>query len=144
IKGWKGTYADPGSGGTEGKLFIGNSQGVSRDKLDQIQFLNATGSTTHFARQLASGEIVPGNNLVTSATGHTNVRIINGSTSNGTWAFASGTYTFTPNADNATVNFTDIQNYLNNYNVTILTARPAGTQAGHVFIDQAITENDAS
>jgi autotransporter-associated beta strand protein len=144
IKGWKGTYADPGSSGTEGKLFIGNSQGVSRDKLDQIQFLNATGSTTHFARQLASGEIVPGNNLVTSATGHTNVRIINGPTSNGTWALASGTYTFTPNADNATVNFTDIQNYLNSSNVTILTARPAGTQAGHVFIDQAITENDAS
>jgi autotransporter-associated beta strand protein len=144
IKGWKGTYADPGSSGSEGKVFIGNSQGVSRDKLDQIQFLNATGSTTHFARQLASGEIVPGNNLVTSATGHTNVRIINGTTSNGTWALVSGVQTFTPTADNATINYLDIESRLNSSNVTILTARAAGTQAGHVFIDQAITRNNTN
>ncbi len=44
------------------------------------------------------------------ATGNANIVIRNTATSNGSWAFASGTYTFTPSANSAGILNTDISN----------------------------------
>ncbi len=80
------------------------------------------------------------------ASGNANVTISTSATSNGTWsALTSGTYTFTPSANNANILNSEIQNRITGTgftagNVTILTAcSGTGTQSGDVTISAAIT-----
>ena len=133
INGWVGTS---GSTGSDGVLLVGNSLSFTRAQLDQFKFSYNSG--TYSALQLSDGELVPG---VAGATGFVNIRITNGSTTNGNWSLASGTYTFVPTANNATINIADIYSHLfsNGSNVTINTTLASGTQVGQVDINNAIT-----
>ena len=132
IAGWLGTA---GSGGTSGVLKVGSSLFFTRMQLDQFKFSYNSG--TYRATQLSSGELVPLNNTVTN---HANIRITTGATTNGSWSPAYGnntngtSYTFTPSANNATINATEIQTILNaRYsNVTINTSLNGTTQSGQV------------
>ncbi|NCA00258.1 MAG: hypothetical protein EBS88_12645, partial [Betaproteobacteria bacterium] len=111
ITGWQGSYGGAGSPGTAGRIFIGSGLVVSREQLDQIQFTD--GTATYYAIQLSDGEVVPGANTSTVPTGNSNVQVTTLATAGGSWsALTGGTYTFTPSADNANINVTDIQNRL--------------------------------
>ena len=143
ITGWQGVYGD-GSAGTAGRLFIGSSATVDREKLDQLQFVDGSGAT-YYTVQLASGELVPGSNVATSPTGYSNVQVTSQPTSGGSWSGSTtGPYTFTPSADNANILYTDIQNRIRGSgftsgNVTIVTTNGTGTQVGNVNIAYPIT-----
>ncbi|MFN5332621.1 MAG: beta strand repeat-containing protein, partial [Bacteroidota bacterium] len=143
ITGWQGSYGS-GSSGTAGQVFVGSGAVLTREQLDQIQFFD--GTATYYAVQLSTGEVVPGANTSTSPTGHSNVQVTTLATAGGSWsALTGGTYTFTPSADNANINVTDIQNRIlgsgfTRGNVTIVTANSTGgTQVGNVNIATSIT-----
>src|ERR1035437_7227269 len=75
-----------------------------------------------------------------------NITINAVSTTGGLWSFSFGTYTFTPNADNATIINTDIQDRLLGTgtvgtpgNVTVTTAGGGGAQPGNVTFSAAVT-----
>ena len=76
---------------------------------------------------------------------NSNVQVTNLATAGGSWSgLVSGTYTFTPSADNANINVSDIQNRLlgsglSRGNVRIVTTSTTGTQVGNVNIATAIT-----
>jgi autotransporter-associated beta strand protein len=71
---------------------------------------------------------------------YSNVKVSNTATANGTWsALTSGTYTFTPNSDNANILYTDIQTKLLSADVKIITTNGTGTQVGNVNITNTIT-----
>ncbi|MCX6182559.1 MAG: hypothetical protein NT150_11600 [Bacteroidetes bacterium] len=90
------------------------------------------------------------------ASGNANVDI-NNSSANGSWSYASSTYTWTPSANSSIINYTDIQNCflgsgalggsgLNSaatngaHSITILTAcSGAGSQSGNVTFTNGIT-----
>jgi autotransporter-associated beta strand protein len=134
VTGWLGTS---GATGSAGVLKLGSSASLLRSYLDQIRFNYNSG--TYNTVQLSNGELVPGN---TGLTGFANVRITNGTTTNGSWnTLTAGTYTFVPSANNATVNVADIYAYLysNTSHVTINTVLASGTQAGQVDINYAVT-----
>ena len=144
ITGWQGSYGvTAGSPGTAGRIFIGSGLVVSREQLDQIQF--SDGTATYYAIQLSDGELVPGANTSTVPTGNSNVQVTTLPTAGGSWgALTSGTYTFTPNADNANILYTDIEYRLlgsgfTRGNVRIVTANGTGTQVGNVNIATTIT-----
>jgi hypothetical protein len=147
ITGWQGTYGD-GSSGTAGQVFIGSSAGVTREQLDQIQFFD--GTATYYAVQLSTGELVPGANTSTSPTGKSNVQVTTLPTAGGSWSGGtSGPYVFTPSADNANINVSDIQNRLlgsgfTRANVKIVTTSTTGTQVGNVNIAAAITASNTT
>ncbi|MFN5332266.1 MAG: hypothetical protein ACK5B5_06135, partial [Bacteroidota bacterium] len=72
---------------------------------------------------------------------HSNVQVTTLATAGGSWsALTGGTYTFTPNADNANILYTDIEYRLLGYNgftrgnVRIVTTNGTGTQVGNVNI----------
>src|SRR5688572_23856752 len=86
-----------------------------------------------------AGMVILGNIfLISSAYAqNSNVAISAAATTGGTWSGGTtGPYTFTPNADNANIINTDIQNRLAGLsgfaaaNVTIVTSNAVGTQAG--------------
>jgi autotransporter-associated beta strand protein len=133
INGWSGTA---GSAGSDGVFRVGNSLSFTRAQLDQFKF--SYNSATYSSVQLSDGELVPG---VTGATGFVNVRITNSGTTNGSWSTVSGTATFVPSANNATINIADIYTYLytNAVHVTINTVLASGTQVGQVDINNAVT-----
>ena len=137
IIGWEGLFANPGSSGTSGQVFVGTSKLISQDRLDQIRFFK---TTTHYAIQLATGELVAGANI-TSSKGHSNVRIISGITSGGTWVLNGRLNTFTPSVDNATINVLDLTTNTNAglYSILIQTNRVGGTQSGVVLVDAGIS-----
>ncbi|MHA8081774.1 hypothetical protein VR610_11530, partial [Aquirufa regiilacus] len=143
IKGWQGVYGTPGSSGTAGKVYVGTSAVLTRERLDQTRFYNSVGPATHYCLQLSTGELVAGANI-TLVTAHSNIRITSVATSNGSWANVGGVYTFTTSADNANINVTDLQNYLRNYSVEIKTARAAGTQVGSVVFDVGVSVDRSS
>ncbi|WP_395785395.1 hypothetical protein, partial [Aquirufa sp.] len=70
---------------------------------------------------------------------HSNVVISTAANANGSWSFASNTYTFIPTADNAVINNVTLQSYLVNYSVEIKTARAGGTQVGSVVFDAGVS-----
>jgi autotransporter-associated beta strand protein len=133
INGWLGAYGS-GTSGTDGQIFWGNSAFLIREKLDQIRFYNATGPSTHYTTQLATGELVPMADI-TNVTGHSNIRISDEVRTNGSFVLASGTYTFTPSDDNAIINATELRGLLATNSVVINTASPTGTQYGSVLFD---------
>jgi autotransporter-associated beta strand protein len=143
IKGWQGVYGTPGSSGTAGKVYVGTSAGLNRERLDQMRFYNSTGPATHYCLQLSTGELVAGANI-SLVTAHSNIRITNNATSNGVWNNVSSVYTFTPTADNANISYTELQSYLQNYSVEIKTSRAAGTQVGSVVFDAGVSANKNS
>jgi len=59
INGWQGTYANPGATGTAGRIVF--SATTSAGILNQIKFYNSSSGTTHTSIQLATKEIVAGN-----------------------------------------------------------------------------------
>jgi autotransporter-associated beta strand protein len=141
VKGWQGVYGGSGSGGTDGRVYVGSSGGVlSREQLDQIQFMGSDNVTMYYALQLSSGEVVPGLSTVSSPTGNSNVQVTSSVTIGGSWsALTNGTYTFTPSADNANINVGDITNRLRGTggvgtagSVKIVTTNVSGTQVGNV------------
>ena len=111
---------------------------MQKEEHIQIQFND--GTNNYYAVQLTTGEIVPGANTATSPTGYSNIQITALPTANGTWsALTSGTYTFTPNSDNANILYTDIQTKIQSgANVKIVTTNGTGTQAGNVNINNDI------
>ena len=131
-----------GSSGTGGQVFVGSSGGVlSREQLDQIQFMGSDNVTTYYALQLSSGEVVPGLSTVSSPTGHSNIQVTSSVTSGGSWSVSGsgvGTlHTFTPSADNANINVSDITNRLTGSGLTkgsvkVVTVNGVGTQVGNV------------
>ena len=148
ITGWQGNYGS-GSSGTAGQVFIGSSASVTREQLDQIQFFD--GTATYYAVQLSTGEVVPGANTSTSPTGRSNVQVTTLPTAGGSWSGGTtGPYVFTPSADNANINVSDIQNRLlgsgfTRGNVTIVTTNlGVGTQVGNVNIATAITASNVT
>ena len=145
ITGWLGNYASSSttSTATAGKIFIGSTASVTREQLDQIQF--SDGTNNYYAVQLTTGEIVPGANTATNPTGYSNIQITALPTANGTWsALTNGAYTFTPNADNANILYTDIQTKLLSADVKIITTNGTGTQAGNVNITNNIDARNNS
>lgn len=78
---------------------------------------------------------------------NSNISIISGSTSGGTWSplisslNTGTTYTFTPNAENATVSKTELDDLLRvkNSNVIINTACASCTQAGQIDLSVALS-----
>ena len=144
IKGWQGVYGGSGSSGSEGRVYVGSSGGVlSREQLDQIQFMGSDNVTTYYALQLSSGEVVPGLSTLSSPTGNSNVQVTSGATSGGSWSVTGSgittMYTFTPSADNANINVSDITNRLRGTvvvatpgRVRIVTTNGVGTQVGNV------------
>jgi hypothetical protein len=133
INGWVGPYGS-GTSGTDGQIFWGSSPFLIREKLDQIRFYNASGPSTHYATQLATGELVPMADI-TNVTGHSNIRISDEVRTNGAFVLASGIYTFTPSDDNAIINATELRGLLATNSVVINTASPTGTQYGSVLFD---------
>jgi autotransporter-associated beta strand protein len=151
IKGWQGVYGGSGSSGTDGRVYVGSSGGVlSREQLDQIQFMGSDNVTMYYALQLSSGEVVPGLSTVSSPTGNSNVQVTSNVTIGGSWsALTNGTYTFTPSADNANINVGDITNRLRGAggvgtagSVKIVTTNVSGTQVGNVnFVVSVSAQN---
>lgn len=143
INGWQGSYASPGSSGMAGRIYVGISSVLNRVRLDQLFFNDAANSVQHFALQLSDGEIVPGANSVTNATGQSNVRISSAASNfNGTWT-TSGTSSaiFTPTGDNAILSASDLQAKILTYQtVEIKTIRTGGRQAGSVVFDGTVTQ----
>jgi autotransporter-associated beta strand protein len=133
INGWVGPYGS-GTSGTDGQIFWGSSPFLIREKLDQIRFYNASGPSTHYATQLATGELVPMADI-TNVTGHSNIRISDEVRTNGAFVLASGIYTFTPSDDNAIINAAELRGFLATNSVVINTASPTGTQFGSVLFD---------
>ena len=76
---------------------------------------------------------------------NSDIQVTTSATAGGSWSgLVSGTYTFTPSADNANINVLDIQNRLlgsglSRGNVRIVTTNTTGTQVGNVNIATAIT-----
>ena len=145
ISGWQGTAGSSGSGGD---IFVGSSLFFTRAQLDQVKFSYNSG--TYSAIQLSSGELVPDVNTVSNRA---NVRITSTSTTScpSCWSptLASGTvntmYTFTPNANNATISVSDIVTMMQTRysNVTINTTYTGGTQVGQVDFATALTAYNA-
>ncbi|MEK6547055.1 MAG: autotransporter-associated beta strand repeat-containing protein, partial [Bacteroidota bacterium] len=133
INGWLGAYGS-GSSGSDGQIFWGNSPFLIREKLDQIRFYNASGPSTNYSTQLATGELVPMADII-NVTGHSNIRISDELRTNGSFLLASGIYTFTPSDDNAIINATELRGLLATNSVVINTASPTGTQYGSVLFD---------
>ncbi|NBV01384.1 MAG: hypothetical protein EBS31_08175, partial [Burkholderiaceae bacterium] len=112
IKGWEGVYSGSGSSGTAGQVFVGSSAVLTREQLDQIQFVDAN-NVSYYAVQLGTGEVVPGLGTLANPTGNSNIQVTTSATVGGSWSgLVSGTYTFTPSADNANINVVDITNRL--------------------------------
>ncbi|MFZ9236236.1 MAG: beta strand repeat-containing protein, partial [Algoriphagus sp.] len=107
IRGWEGVYSGSGSSGTAGQVFVGNGTVLTREQLDQIQFVDAN-NVSYYALQLGTGEVVPGLGRLSNPTGNSNVQVTSNPTSGGTWTVsgsgASTLFTFTPTADNANIN----------------------------------------
>ena len=137
INGWQGIA---GSSGTAGNVYVGSSLVFTRLQLDQLKFAYASG--IYSSKQLSSGELVPDVNTVTARS---NIRITTGAVSNGTWSPALGTpnttYTFTPNANNATINVNDIALILKDYYsyAVINTSCASCTQVGQVDLTSSLT-----
>jgi autotransporter-associated beta strand protein len=138
ISGWQGTA---GSTGTMGEVFVGSSLFFTRAQLDQFKFSYNSG--TFSSIQLSSGELVPDVNTVSNRS---NIRITAGATTNGSWSPAyntsnNTTYTFTPSANNATINVTEIATLLNTRysNVIINTTFAGATQVGQVDFATALS-----
>ncbi len=142
INGWQGSYANPGSTGTAGRIYVGTNAALSRDRLGQMFFYHAGTAVQYNALQLTDGELVPGSLKFTGATGHSDVRITSAATSsNGTWTLTpGGVYRFNPTADNAILSATDLQNKLGAYYfVEVSTVRAGGTQAGNMVFESPVT-----
>src|SRR6266496_3570460 len=104
ITGWAGLYN--GTSGTAGKIFVGStSSGLSANQLKQIRFFD--GSNNFPAIQLATGEVVPTGNFIT--TGNVSKSTFcggDGATVSFTYALASNfTGTFTAQLSNASGSF---------------------------------------
>jgi autotransporter-associated beta strand protein len=151
IKGWEGIYSGSGSAGTAGQFFVGSSAVLSREQLDQIQFVDSN-NVSYYAVQLGTGEVVPGVGTLSNPTGNSNIQVTTSATVGGSWSgLVSGTYTFTPSADNANINVVDITNRLRGTgtgigtpgNVKIVTANVGvGTQVGNVnFVANVTVSN---
>ena len=139
ITGWQGTA---GISGTDGRIYVENSQVLSLTELEQVKFNSAN------AVQLNSGELVP--NAI-AQSGNANIRFTTGITVNGTWspALSSGatntTYTFTPSANHANINPTDVDLIMRTRysHATINTACVTCTQSGIINVNTPIeTWND--
>ena len=139
ISGWQGTA---GISGTDGRIYVENSALLSLTEVEQVKFSTAN------AIQLISGELVP--NAI-AQSGNANIRFTTGITVNGTWspALSSGatntTYTFTPSANHANVNPTDIDLILRTRysHATINTACVSCSQSGIINVNTPIeTWND--
>lgn len=139
ITGWQGTS---GISGTDGRIYMENSLVLSLTELEQVKFSSAN------AVQLNSGELVP--NAI-AQIGNANIRFTTGQTVNGTWspALLSGssntTYTFTPTANHANINPTDVDLIMRiRYShATINTACVTCTQSGIINVNTPIeTWND--
>ena len=148
INNWEGTYGSPGTSGTAGKLLF--TSRLAAYQIDHFNFYNSTTSSTHIALQLtASNELVAGNDKSGYTSGHSNITISSNSTSGGTWTGDGGSatpYVFSPNADNANINVTEIQGYLvsSNGNVKIATANANGSQSGSLIINSPITASNTT
>ena len=154
IKGWEGVYSGSGSAGTAGQVFVGNGTVLSREQLDQIQFVDSN-NESYYAVQLGTGEVVPGVGTLANPTGHSNIQVTSAATSGGSWT-VSGTgtstvHTFTPSADNANINVSDIRNRLIGSGTTkgsvklVTTNVGVGTQVGNVnFVASVSASNIGS
>jgi autotransporter-associated beta strand protein len=76
---------------------------------------------------------------VQGQTGYSNVTISASATSGGSFAGTAPNITFTPTANNANINVSALVTQLLTNNVTIVTARTGGTQAGNVTFSAALT-----
>jgi autotransporter-associated beta strand protein len=151
ITGWQGTYGSSSSG-TAGKFFVGASSVLTREQLDQIQFVNSN-NENYYAVQLGTGEVVPGVGTLANPTGHSNVQVTTSATTGGSWTVtgsgATTLYTFTPSGDNANINVSDIQNRLLGSGLTqgsvkIMTTNGAGTQVGNVNFVASLSAQNVS
>ncbi|MHA8074607.1 beta strand repeat-containing protein [Aquirufa sp. HETE-40SA] len=139
ISGWQG---NAGISGTDGRIYVENSAVLSLTEVEQVKFSTAN------AIQLISGEQVP--NAI-AQSGNANIRFTTGITVNGTWspALLSGatntTYTFTPSANHANINPTDVDLILRTRysHATINTACVSCSQSGIINVNTPIeTWND--
>jgi autotransporter-associated beta strand protein len=139
ISGWQG---NAGISGTDGRIYVENSAVLSLTEVEQVKFSTAN------AIQLISGELVP--NAI-AQSGNANIRFTTGITVNGTWspALLSGatntTYTFTPSANHANINPTDVDLILRTRysHATINTACVSCSQSGIINVNTPIeTWND--
>ena len=139
ITGWQGTA---GISGTDGRIYVENSPVLSLTELEQVKFNSAN------AVQLNSGELVP--NAI-AQSGNANIRFTTGQTVNGTWSpallsgFSNTTYTFTPTANHANINPTDVDLIMRTRysHATINTACVTCTQSGIINVNTPIeTWND--
>jgi autotransporter-associated beta strand protein len=138
ILGWEGVF-NGGTPGTAGQVFIQNSNFLVRDKLDQIRFIDESNGNAKYAPlQLSDGEIIP-TGAANVVSGQVNIRVSNEPTSNGAWALAGSTNTFSANDDNANINFLELQTNLGTSNVVLNTAFANGGQAGAILFDEAFT-----
>ncbi|WP_170062704.1 autotransporter-associated beta strand repeat-containing protein [Polaribacter filamentus] len=134
ITGWQGTYG-ANTSGTNGKVKVGTSQVLTKQQIDAMRFLNSADNQLYFAVQRTDGEVIPGNIVSGNETGHSNIEITTAATTGGTWN-AAAPWVFTPNTDNVNIQNTDIQNKLNNGDVTIVTnnigGKPTLTSYGEI------------
>jgi len=152
IKGWEGVYSGSSSAGTAGQFFVGTSAVLTREQLDQIQFVDGN-NVSYYAVQLGTGEVVPGVGTLLNPTGNSNIQVTYRATVGGSWTVTGAglttLYTFTPSANNANINAGDITNRLRGIGeintpgtVKIVTTNRVGTQGGSVnFVDNLITSN---
>jgi fibronectin-binding autotransporter adhesin len=154
IKGWEGVYSGSGSAGTAGQFFVGTSAVLTREQLDQIQFVDAN-NVSYYAVQLGTGEVVPGVGTLANPTGNSNVQVTNTTTSGGSWTTtgsgSSTLHTFTPSADNANINASDITTRLQGGSgitqgsVKIVTTNTGvGTQVGNVNFVASVSAQNSS
>ncbi len=151
INGWAGNW--DGSGGTNGKIFIGNDvTGITTtntNQLDQIQFFDGT---YYFpAAILSTGEIVPGIRTITTGTisgspfcaGVTGIQVP--FTYRRYNSFPTGTATFTAQLSNASGSFAspvNLQNVASNASgsQTISVTIPSGTASGNGYRIRVISD----
>ena len=158
ITGWQGNaYSNPNaSSGASGSIIIGST--LTFKELDQIQFLNPSDGLYYNAGQISpSNEVTPINSKLAFA----NIRIATATTTTlsgvapisegGTWSgLVTGVYTFTPNANNATILDLEISNRMNGIggyspgNVVINTACALCSQSGSIYFDDVLNSNSVS
>ncbi len=137
VKDWSGTYGGSGVSGTSGKLYV--TTDMNREKLDQISFYNSGDSKDYYALQLGSQEVVSGDDRLGTPTGYSNVRISNAVTVNGVWSGNnSAGWVFTPTADNANIQVSEVESKLRSSSVSVTTVNSSGTQAGSIYVDDDI------
>jgi autotransporter-associated beta strand protein len=136
ILGWQGNYGETSAAGPSSATGtrVKFASMLAPYQLDQLWFND--GSSNYYALQLSDGtfEIVPGQDVVLYPKAFSNIIINTLSTSGGSWN-ASAPWVFTVSADNANINYTDIQTRLGSGSVTITTVYANGTQSGSVILN---------